>query len=149
MSELDWYFNLEDGMQDEDLCDVNDKSLMYERLAMKMAAQMFDCIYDRVYTFAHEEESYFYGDNPTIWDQLKADVEHGEFMNREQLEAKCSKCLEEYSELELYLLWVYAFDQSPHCTVYDNKPELGECMHTITDIVLVKLYRAAEQENRE
>lgn len=149
MSELDWYFNLEDGMQDEDLCDVNDKSFMYERLAMKMAAQMFDRIYDTVYTFAHEEESYFYGNNPTIWEQLKVDVEHGEFLNREQLEAKCNRCLEEYSELEIYLLWVYAFDQSSQCTVYDNKPELYECMHTITDIVLVKLYRAAEQEKRE
>ena len=147
MAELDWYFKVEDREQDVDLCDIYDKNIMYEKLAIKIASNMFDCVYNDVYSYAHKEESFFYGNNPTIWDQLMIDVEHGDFMNREQLEKECSKYLEKYSELEIYLLWVYAFDHSKLYTIYDNKPELSECMNTITNIVLDKLYIAAEQEN--
>ncbi len=93
--------------------------------------------------------SIFYGDYPTIWDQMKYDAEHGEFMHSDHLTEICQEYLREYKVQEVYLLWVYACEHSNCRSVYDREPEFLDCLADISNIVLSRLYGAAEAENRD
>lgn len=148
MSDFDWYYDLKPGEEPNDLSEVNDVSTMYEKLAEKLASQMYRKVYDEIYAFSREAESYHYGDNPTIWEQLKSDVEHGEFLNKDRLIGKCNEHLENYKLTEIWLIWVYACEHAKHHNVYDELPDSIDCINDITDIILADLYRAAEEEVR-
>ena len=148
MSDFDWYYDLKPGEEPNDLSEVNDVSTMYEKLAEKMASQMYKKVYDELLAFSREKESYYYGDNPTIWEQLKWDVEHGEFLNKDRLIEKCNDYLEHYKLTEIWLIWVYACEHSKYHNIYEELSDSIDCINDITDIILADLYRAAEEELR-
>lgn len=146
MHDYDWYYNLKNGEEPDDLSEVNDVSKMYEKLAEKIATRMYLHIFDEIYAFSREEESVFYGNNPMIWDQLKYDVEHGDFMNKDQLVAKCNDLLGRYTLTETWLIWIYACSHSNTHSVYDSAPDFVECINDIIEVLLADLYKSAEED---
>ena len=146
MHDYDWYYNLKKGEESDELSEVNDVSKMYEKLAEKIATGLYIRLFDEIYAFSHEEESVFYGNYPTIWEQLKYDVGHGDFLNKDQLAAKCSELLDRYTLTEIWLIWIYACSHSMNHSVYDELPDFMGCIDDITDVLLADLYRSAEDE---
>lgn len=154
----DWFYNFNE--YDYVCCQFLSKDTkdMYSSLARKLADDLYRELYERILDYAQNTESYFYGDNPTIWDQLKYDERHGDpSMNEDELESACYVELSKYKEHELYLMWVYLC-VDPHSPVenysidisFENKvPENANFKNDIFEKIMTQLCHDAEQENED
>lgn len=153
-----WFYNFNE--YDYVCCQFLSKDTkdMYSSLARKLADDLYRELYQRMLDYAHNTESYFYGDNPTIWDQLKYDERHGDpSMNEDELESACYVELSKLKKYELYLMWVYLCvdSHSPVQTysidvIVDNKvPENANFKSDIFEKIMTQLCHDAEQENKD
>ena len=158
LQQYDWFYNFEKYDYRYGIFDSKDINEMYFGLARKLANKLYEEVYEGLLEYAHDTESSFYGDYPTIWEQLKADERHGDpAMNEEELENACYEHLDGLLEHELYLLWVYLCED-PHSPVEDssidvpvriNDPQGTDLKNDIFQEIMQALWHAAEEENKD
>ncbi len=146
-----WYYDLNRLDTDSGEYEILNVATMYSKLGNNVAQYLYQELHKYMLEFAHSEQSSFYGDYPTIWEQLKADERHGDPpMNEYQLEICCSKWLNKLSIHELELLWVYACNgaNNSNITIYDDNVENADFEGMIFRVILGELYSDAEKENQ-
>lgn len=143
-----WYYNFNRPANDSTKFEIYDIPKIYSNLGKCLAESLYKKLYKYMLDFAHHEQSNFYGDYPTIWEQLKADERHGDPpMNEGQLEIGCCKWLNKLQEFEIKLIWVYACDNSnSNISIYDDI-ECVDFERVIFRVILDELYNEAEKEN--
>ena len=158
LQKYDWFYKFEE--YDYRYGEFASKELkdMYSDLVRKLANELYENLYEGLLEYAKDTESSFYGDYPTIWEQLKADERHADpAMNEEELENACYEHLDGLMDHELYLLWVYLCED-PHSPVEHhsidfvvrvNDPQENDFKNDIFQEIMQALWNTAEEENND